>query len=79
MSRPIDLRTTLQKVRVPSFVVNRAGVVTSRNDAAGEKFGDVEGRAFSRIIPSESAAFVQRKLDRGSGVRNPSRTTPPRC
>ena len=67
MSRPIDLRTTLQKVRVPSFVVNRAGVVTWLNDAASEEFGDLEGRAFSRIIASESAEFVKRQLDRKLG------------
>jgi PAS domain S-box-containing protein len=67
VSRPIDLRTTLQKVRVPSFVVNRAGVVTWLNDAASEEFGDLEGRAFSRIIPSESAEFVKRQLDRKLG------------
>jgi len=64
MSRPIDLRTTLQKVRVPSFVVDRAGVVTWLNDAASEEFGDLEGHAFSRIIPTESAEFLKRQLDR---------------
>lgn len=71
MSRPIDLRTTLQKVQVPSFVVDRAGVVTWLNDAASEEFGDLEGHPFSRIIPSESAEFVKRQLD-----RNLSRTEP---
>jgi PAS domain S-box-containing protein len=64
VSRPIDLRTTLQKVRVPSFVVDRAGVVTWLNDAASEEFGDLEGHAFSRIIPTESAEFLKRQLDR---------------
>jgi PAS domain S-box-containing protein len=64
VNRPIDLRTTLQKVRVPSFVVDRAGIVTWLNDAASEEFGDLEGRAFSRIIPSNSAEFLKRQLDR---------------
>ena len=64
MSRAIDLRTTLQKVRVPSFVVDRAGVVTWLNDAASEEFGDLEGQAFSRIIPTGSAEFLKRQLDR---------------
>jgi PAS domain S-box-containing protein len=63
-SRPIDLRTTLQKVRVPSFVVNRAGVVTWLNDAASEEFGNLEGRDFSRIIPRERTEFVKRQRDR---------------
>jgi PAS domain S-box-containing protein len=63
VSRPIDLRTTLQKVRVPSFVVDRAGVVTWLNDAASEEFGNLEGRDFSRIIPSERSEFVKRERD----------------
>jgi DNA-binding CsgD family transcriptional regulator len=62
VSSPIDLRTTLQKVRVPSFIVNRAGVVTWLNDAASEEFGDLEGRAFSRVIPGERTEFVKRQL-----------------
>lgn len=64
MSRPIDLRTTLQQVRVPSFVVDRAGVVTWLNDAASEQFGNLEGRAFSRILASGSTEFLKRQLDR---------------
>jgi PAS domain S-box-containing protein len=64
VSRPIDLRTTLQKVRVPSFVVDRAGVVTWLNDAASEEFGNLEGRDFSRIIPSGSTEFLKGQLDR---------------
>ena len=61
---PIDLTATLQRVRVPSFVVDRAGVVTWLNDAASEEFGDLMGRAFSRIIPHERSEFVKRQLDR---------------
>jgi len=64
VSYPIDLRTTLQKVRVPSFVVDTAGVITWLNDAANEEFGDLEGHAFSRIIPRERAGFAKRQLDR---------------
>jgi PAS domain S-box-containing protein len=64
MRRPIDLRTTLQKVRVPSFVVDRGGVITWLNDAASEEFGDLEGRDFSRIIPHERSELVKRHTDR---------------
>lgn len=60
---PVDLTTTLQKVRVPSFVVDRDGVVTWLNDAAKEEFGDLTGRPFRRIIPPERADFVQHQLD----------------
>jgi PAS domain S-box-containing protein len=61
---PVDLTMTLQKVRVPSFVVDRDGVVTWLNDAAKEEFGDLEGLPFTRIIPPERADFVRRQLDR---------------
>ncbi|MFL5914927.1 MAG: LuxR C-terminal-related transcriptional regulator [Gaiellaceae bacterium] len=63
MNHPIDLRTTLQKVRVPSFVVDNTGVVTWLNDAASEEFGDLEGHPFSRIIASESTEFLKPQLD----------------
>jgi PAS domain S-box-containing protein len=60
----IDLRTTLQQVAVPSFVVDRDGVLTWVNDAGKEAFGDVEGSPFSRVIPADCVDFVQRQLDR---------------
>jgi PAS domain S-box-containing protein len=63
-THPLDLTRTLQKVRVPSFVVDRDGMITWLNDAAREEFGDLEGRPFSTIIPPERAAFVKRQLDR---------------
>ena len=50
-------------MRVPSFVVDRDGVITWLNDAATEEFGDLEGTAFSRIIPPERVEFVKRQLD----------------
>src|SRR5262245_7653945 len=62
--QPVDLTSTLQKVRVPSFVVDRDGVITWLNDAATEEFGELEGRPFSSVIPPERADFVRRQLDR---------------
>jgi PAS domain S-box-containing protein len=62
--QPVDLTTTLQKVRVPSFVVDRDGVITWLNDAATEEFGELEGSPFSTVIPPERADFVKRQLDR---------------
>jgi PAS domain S-box-containing protein len=61
---PVDLQTTLQQVRVPSFVVDRNGIITWLNDAAIEQFGDLEGSAFSQVIPRERVEFVQRQLER---------------
>jgi PAS domain S-box-containing protein len=64
VSRPIDLRTTLHKVRVPSFVVDREGVITWLNDSGVEAFGDLEGQPFSTVIPPDRVEFVRRQLDR---------------
>jgi PAS domain S-box-containing protein len=61
---PLNLTRTLQKVRVPCFVVDRDGVVTWLNDAAKEEFGDLEGTPFTRIIAPERVDFVRRQLDR---------------
>jgi hypothetical protein len=43
--RPIDLMTTLERVNVPSAVVDRSGTVTWQNRAATETAGDLVGRA----------------------------------
>ena len=64
MTRRIDLMTTLQDVRVPSFVVDAAGTITWLNAAAVEAFGDLEGSAFSRLIPPDRVDEVQRQLQR---------------
>ena len=37
----IDLTRTLQKVKVPSFVLDASGTVTWLNDAATTVFGDL--------------------------------------
>jgi PAS domain S-box-containing protein len=63
-TQQLSLTTTLQRVRVPSFVVDRDGVITWLNDAAKEEFGDLEGSRFSSIIPPERVDFVRRQLDR---------------
>ena len=72
---PVDLTTTLQKVRVPSFVADRDGVVTWLNDAAKAEFGDLEGKPFTQIIPPERVDFVRRQLDRK--LADPSSSTAP--
>lgn len=61
-TRPIELRSTLQKVRVPSVIVDREGVITWLNESATKEFGDLTGSAFSRIIPREHVEFVNRQL-----------------
>lgn len=62
--RPIDLLTTLERVKVPCAVVDRSGVVTWQNRAAKEAVGDLVGRPFVSIVAPEHRALAQRQLDR---------------
>jgi PAS domain S-box-containing protein len=62
-----DLTETLQRVRVPSYIINSDGKVAWLNDAAAEIFGDLVGRNYLTIVASEDRALAekqfQRKLD----------------
>jgi PAS domain S-box-containing protein len=62
--QPIDLVTTLERVRVPSAVVDRSGTVTWQNRAAKETVGDLVGRPFVSIVAPEYKAVAQRQLER---------------
>jgi PAS domain S-box-containing protein len=64
MRRPIELMTTLEKVNIPSFVTDRAGMVTWLNEAARTAFGDVKGRPLSELVAPEYVPLVQRQLRR---------------
>jgi PAS domain S-box-containing protein len=61
-----DLTETLQRVRVPSYIVNRDGEFVWINDAAESIFGDLVGRHYSTIVaPGDrglAAEQFQRKL-----------------
>jgi PAS domain S-box-containing protein len=62
--RPIDLKTTLERVRVPSALVDRSGTVTWQNRAAMETAGDLVGKPFVSIVAPEYKAVAQRQLER---------------
>jgi PAS fold len=62
--RPIDLMSTLERVNVPSAVVDRSGTVTWQNRAARETAGDLVGRPFVSIAAPEHKAVAQRQLER---------------
>ena len=63
-TRPIDLITTLERVKVPSAVVDRSGTVTWQNRAARETVGDLVGQPFALIVAPEHKAVAQRQLER---------------
>jgi PAS domain S-box-containing protein len=60
----IDLTRTLQKVKVPSFVIDANGTVTWLNDAATTVFGDLIGESYTKVIAPEHVARVKRQLER---------------
>ena len=62
--RPIDLMTTLDRVKVPSAVVDRRGTVTWQNRATKETVGDLVGRPFVSIVAPEHKALAERQLER---------------
>jgi len=48
-----DLEGTLEHVNVPSYVIDRAGVVRWMNRAAREAVGDQVGRQFTSVVAPE--------------------------
>jgi PAS domain S-box-containing protein len=48
-----DVEGTLEHVNVPSYVIDRAGIVRWMNQAAREVVGDQVGRQFSSIVAPE--------------------------
>jgi DNA-binding CsgD family transcriptional regulator len=56
--------TTLERVKVPSAVVDRTGTVTWQNRVAIETAGDLVGRPFVSIVAPEHKAVAQRQLER---------------
>jgi PAS domain S-box-containing protein len=61
---PIDLRTTLERVGVPSALVDRDGIVSWQNRAATETAGDLVGKPFVSIVTPEYKAIAERQLER---------------
>lgn len=60
----IDLTRTLARVRVPSAIADRRGIITWLNAAARAAFGDLQGRPFNTVVASEHVAIVERELQR---------------
>jgi PAS domain S-box-containing protein len=61
---PIDLLPTLEQVRVPAGIVDRAGIVTWENEAARETVGDIRGRPFTSVVAPEHIPLVEEQQAR---------------
>jgi PAS domain S-box-containing protein len=48
-----DVTGALEKVRVPSYVIDRHGIIRWVNPAAAEMVGDVRGRQFTSVLSPE--------------------------
>ena len=61
-----DFRGALENVAVPSYVIDRAGVIRWVNPAAIELVGDVRGRHFTSVVAPEETLrareFFMRKI-----------------
>jgi PAS domain S-box-containing protein len=60
----IELTSTLERVKVPSFVAASDGTLTWGNEAAKQMFGDLTGRPFATVVAPEDVPLVQRQLER---------------
>jgi PAS domain S-box-containing protein len=60
----VDLQKTLQRVRVPSFVVDAGGTIRWLNDAASANFGELVGRPYMAVVAPEDIPLVQEQLER---------------
>jgi PAS domain S-box-containing protein len=59
-----DLRGVLQDFAVPSYVVDKAGVIRWLNPAAIELFGDVRGRLYTSVVAPESTRHAREVFTR---------------
>ena len=57
-----DFRDALENVTVPSYVVDKAGVIRWVNPAAMELVGDVRGRHFTSVVAPEETPSRTRAL-----------------
>jgi PAS domain S-box-containing protein len=58
----VDLEPSLESISVPSYLLDRNGVITWMNDSAIEVFGDARGRPFTTIVPAESLPQARLKF-----------------
>jgi PAS domain S-box-containing protein len=64
-----DVTGALEKVRVPSYVVDRHGIIRWINPAAREIVGDVRGRQFTSVLSPEESRRAREIFARNiSGV-----------
>jgi PAS domain S-box-containing protein len=61
---PTLLEETLAKIKVPSVIADREGMVTWLNEAGITALGDLRGKPFTDIVAPEYVPVVRRQLAR---------------
>jgi PAS domain S-box-containing protein len=62
-----ELARTLQRVNVPSAILDRNATVTWLNDAATELFVDLRGQSFFSVVAPEDVPVARRQFERKLG------------
>jgi PAS domain S-box-containing protein len=58
-----ELTPTLQRLRVPSVIVERNGTVRWLNDAARTAFGDITGEHYAAVVVPEDVERVRKHIE----------------
>ena len=69
-----DLREAMQYVTVPSYVVDKTGVVRWQNPAAIELFGDLRAKLYTSAVAPEDIPRARRSSRARSSARFRSQT-----
>ena len=69
-----DVEAALESINVPSYVVDRSGVVRWLNKAARRLVGDVRGRQFTSVVAPEETRRARRSSPATSAARTGRRT-----
>jgi PAS domain S-box-containing protein len=59
-----DLRAVLQDMTVPSYLIDKAGLIRWLNPAAVELFGDVRGRLYTSVVAPEETRHAREVFTR---------------
>ena len=70
----MGLEQTLERVNVPSYVIDTSGVVRWLNPAAEMIVGDVRGRQFTTVVAPEDTRRARELFARRWSARSGSRT-----
>ena len=66
----VEMEPALDAISIPSYIVDRSGIITWANDAAIELFGDARGQPFTSVVPPEGRPHARMQFLRNIFGRN---------